>query len=73
MVSVDSPFKVGVWPRAGPQVVRAWGPGLQGGVVGMSADFVVESICAEAGMLGMFIWMNPFIIIMGALDTQEYA
>ena len=47
VVSVDSPFKVGVWPRAGPQVVRAWGPGLQGGVVGMSADFVVESICAE--------------------------
>ncbi|XP_046895507.1 filamin-B-like isoform X2 [Hypomesus transpacificus] len=48
---LKSPFKVGVWPRAGPQAVRAWGPGLQGGVVGMSADFVVESICAEAGML----------------------
>ncbi|XP_062316495.1 filamin-B [Osmerus eperlanus] len=52
---LKSPFKVGVWPRAGPQVVRAWGPGLQGGVVGMSADFVVESICAEAGMLGFAI------------------
>lgn len=39
-------------PDAGPQKVRAWGPGLYGGVVGKSADFVVESIGTEVGTLG---------------------
>lgn len=34
------------------QKVRAWGPGLHGGIVGRSADFVVESIGSEVGTLG---------------------
>lgn len=34
------------------QKVRAWGPGLHGGIVGRSADFVVESIGSEVGSLG---------------------
>ncbi|XP_069499881.1 filamin-B isoform X2 [Ambystoma mexicanum] len=50
-----SPFEVQVGPEAGPQMVRAWGPGLYGGVVGKSADFVVESIGTEVGALGFAI------------------
>ncbi|XP_063796937.1 filamin-B isoform X1 [Pseudophryne corroboree] len=50
-----SPFEVQVGPEAGPQKVRAWGPGLCGGVVGRSADFVVESIGTEVGSLGFAI------------------
>ncbi|XP_039460155.1 filamin-A-like isoform X4 [Oreochromis aureus] len=30
--------------EAGQQKVRAWGPGLEGGVVGKSADFVMEAV-----------------------------
>lgn len=37
------------------QKVRAWGPGLHGGIVGRSADFVVESIGSEVGTLGFAI------------------
>jgi filamin len=47
-----SPFEVQVGPEAGMQKVRAWGPGLHGGIVGRSADFVVESIGSEVGTLG---------------------
>ncbi|KAI2665485.1 Filamin-C [Labeo rohita] len=36
---------------AGPQKVRAWGPGLETGMVGKSADFVVEAIGTEVGTL----------------------
>ncbi|XP_074861976.1 filamin-B isoform X3 [Carettochelys insculpta] len=50
-----SPFEVQVGPEAGPQKVRAWGPGLHEGVVGKSADFVVESIGTEVGSLGFAI------------------
>ncbi|KAM3914878.1 filamin-B isoform 2-T2 [Leptodactylus fuscus] len=50
-----SPFEVQVGPEAGPQKLRAWGPGLYGGVVGKSADFVVESIGTEVGTLGFAI------------------
>ncbi|XP_054990702.1 filamin-B isoform X2 [Sorex araneus] len=50
-----SPFEVQVGPEAGMQKVRAWGPGLHGGVVGRSADFVVESIGSEVGSLGFAI------------------
>ncbi|XP_077308129.1 filamin-B isoform X3 [Lithobates pipiens] len=50
-----SPFEVQVGPEAGPQKVRAWGPGLTGGVVGKSADFVVESIGPDVGSLGFAI------------------
>ncbi len=38
--------------EAGPQKVRAWGPGLETGMVGKSADFVVEAIGTEVGTLG---------------------
>lgn len=48
----SSPFEVQVGPEAGMQKVRAWGPGLHGGIVGRSADFVVESIGSEVGTLG---------------------
>uniref|UniRef100_A0A2I3HDS7 Filamin B n=1 Tax=Nomascus leucogenys TaxID=61853 RepID=A0A2I3HDS7_NOMLE len=49
------PFEVQVGPEAGMQKVRAWGPGLHGGIVGRSADFVVESIGSEVGSLGFAI------------------
>lgn len=47
-----SPFEVAVGEEAGPQQIRAWGPGLEGGVVGRPAIFVVESVAAEVGVLG---------------------
>ncbi|GAB5568182.1 filamin-B isoform X6 [Prionailurus iriomotensis] len=50
-----SPFEVQVGPEAGMQKVRAWGPGLHGGIVGRSADFVVESVGSEVGSLGFAI------------------
>nr|XP_033814124.1 filamin-C isoform X2 [Geotrypetes seraphini] len=50
-----SPFEVQVSPEAGSQKVRAWGPGLETGVVGKSADFVVEAIGTEVGTLGFSI------------------
>uniref|UniRef100_A0A671RIR5 Filamin-B-like n=1 Tax=Sinocyclocheilus anshuiensis TaxID=1608454 RepID=A0A671RIR5_9TELE len=50
-----SPFKVQVGSEAGQQKIRAWGPGLEGGVVGKSADFVAESIGTEVGVLGFAI------------------
>ncbi|XP_078091828.1 filamin-C isoform X1 [Mustelus asterias] len=50
-----SPFEVQVGPEAGAQKVRAWGPGLETGVVGKSADFVVEAIGTEVGTLGFSI------------------
>ncbi|XP_039204026.1 filamin-B isoform X4 [Crotalus tigris] len=50
-----SPFEVQVGSEVGPQKVRAWGPGLHEGVVGKSADFIVESIGPEVGSLGFAI------------------
>ncbi|XP_075285684.1 LOW QUALITY PROTEIN: filamin-C [Opisthocomus hoazin] len=50
-----SPFEVQVAPEPGSQKVRAWGPGLEGGVVGRPADFVVEAIGTEVGTLGFSI------------------
>ncbi|XP_051528401.1 filamin-B [Myxocyprinus asiaticus] len=50
-----SPFEVQVGSEAGAQKIRAWGPGLEGGVVGKSADFVAESIGTDVGVLGFAI------------------
>ncbi|XP_031754945.1 filamin-C isoform X2 [Xenopus tropicalis] len=50
-----SPFEVQVSPEVGLQKVRAWGPGLETGMVGKSADFVVEAIGTEVGTLGFSI------------------
>lgn len=47
-----SPFEVVVSEDVGSQKVRAWGPGLETGMVGKSADFVVEAIGTEVGTLG---------------------
>ncbi|XP_017160660.1 filamin-C-like [Poecilia reticulata] len=52
---VRSPFEVEVGDEAGFQKVRAWGPGLKTGMVGKSADFVVEAIGTEVGTLGFSI------------------
>lgn len=41
-----------VGPEAGPQRIRAWGPGLEGGIVGKPAIFVVESVSPDVGVLG---------------------
>lgn len=49
---LNSPFDVVVSPEAGPQQIRAWGPGLKGGIVGKPATFVVESIGTDVGVLG---------------------
>ncbi|XP_058488127.1 filamin-B isoform X1 [Solea solea] len=50
-----SPFEVSVNVEAGPQQIRAWGPGLEGGIVGKPAAFVVESIGSDVGVLGFAI------------------
>uniref|UniRef100_A0A8C4EIE9 Filamin B n=1 Tax=Dicentrarchus labrax TaxID=13489 RepID=A0A8C4EIE9_DICLA len=50
-----SPFEVTVGREAGPQQIRAWGPGLEGGIVGKPAAFVVESIGTDVGVLGFAI------------------
>ncbi|XP_028303701.1 filamin B a isoform X2 [Gouania willdenowi] len=50
-----SPFEVMVGLEAGPQQIRAWGPGLEGGIVGNPAAFVVESIGTDVGVLGFAI------------------
>ncbi|XP_061114993.1 filamin-A-like isoform X2 [Conger conger] len=50
-----SPFEVKVGPQAGLQRVRAWGPGLESGAVGRSADFVVEAIGENVGTLGFSV------------------
>ncbi|XP_029017551.1 filamin-C-like isoform X2 [Betta splendens] len=50
-----SPFEVQVSEEVGSQKVRAWGPGLETGMVGRSADFVVEAIGTEVGTLGFSI------------------
>ncbi|KAM3621534.1 uncharacterized protein V6R79_012576 [Siganus canaliculatus] len=50
-----SPFEVSVGREAGPQQIRAWGPGLEGGVVGKPAVFVVESVGSDVGVLGFAI------------------
>ncbi|XP_075604586.1 filamin-C isoform X2 [Balearica regulorum gibbericeps] len=50
-----SPFEVQVAAAPGVQKVRAWGPGLVGGVVGRAAGFVVEAIGTEVGTLGFSI------------------
>ncbi|XP_032822250.2 filamin-C isoform X1 [Petromyzon marinus] len=50
-----SPFEVIVEVEAGTQKVRAWGPGLETGVVGKSANFVVEAVGTEVGTLGFSI------------------
>lgn len=47
-----SPVEVKIGAEAGQQKVRAWGPGLEGGVVGKSADFVVEAVGDNVGTLG---------------------
>lgn len=47
-----SPIEVKIGTEAGQQKVRAWGPGLEGGVVGKSADFVVEAVGDNVGTLG---------------------
>nr|XP_046240882.1 filamin-B isoform X1 [Scatophagus argus] len=50
-----SPFEVEVGREAGPQQIRAWGPGLEGGIVGKPAIFVVESVGTDVGVLGFAI------------------
>ncbi|XP_061470231.1 filamin-A isoform X1 [Rhineura floridana] len=50
-----SPFEVKVGMECTNQKVRAWGPGLEGGAVGKSADFVVEAIGDDVGTLGFSV------------------
>lgn len=45
-------MEVKIGTEASQQKVRAWGPGLEGGVVGKSADFVVEAVGDNVGTLG---------------------
>lgn len=52
LLLLSSPIEVKIGSEAGPQKVRAWGPGLEGGVVGKSADFVVEAVGDNVGTLG---------------------
>ncbi|KAL4005204.1 hypothetical protein ACER0C_004917 [Sarotherodon galilaeus] len=48
-VAETSPMEVKIGTEAAQQKVRAWGPGLEGGVVGKSADFVVEAVGDNVG------------------------
>uniref|UniRef100_A0A673Y6E7 Filamin A n=1 Tax=Salmo trutta TaxID=8032 RepID=A0A673Y6E7_SALTR len=50
-----SPLEVKIGLEAGPQKVRAWGPGLESGIVGKSADFVVEAVGENVGTLGFSV------------------
>ncbi|XP_039656395.1 filamin-A [Perca fluviatilis] len=50
-----SPIEVKIGAEAGPQKVRAWGPGLESGIVGKSADFVVEAVGDNVGTLGFSV------------------
>nr|XP_061814514.1 filamin-B-like isoform X1 [Nerophis lumbriciformis] len=50
-----SPFEVVVGPEPEPQQIRAWGPGLEGGIVAKPAVFVVESVGSDVGVLGFAI------------------
>uniref|UniRef100_A0A8D3BM01 Calponin-homology (CH) domain-containing protein n=1 Tax=Scophthalmus maximus TaxID=52904 RepID=A0A8D3BM01_SCOMX len=50
-----SPIEVKIGAEAGQQKVRAWGPGLDGGIVGKSADFVVEAVGDNVGTLGFSV------------------
>lgn len=56
MYSLRSPFEVVVGPEAEPQQIRAWGPGLEGGIVAKPAIFVVESMGTDVGVLGKRRW-----------------
>ncbi|XP_075951659.1 filamin-A isoform X2 [Anarhichas minor] len=50
-----SPIEVKIGAEAGQQRVRAWGPGLECGIVGKSADFVVEAVGDNVGTLGFSV------------------
>ncbi|XP_030279432.1 filamin-A isoform X1 [Sparus aurata] len=50
-----SPIEVKIGAEAGQQKVRAWGPGLEAGIVGKSADFVVEAVGDNVGTLGFSV------------------
>ncbi|XP_062418891.1 filamin-A isoform X2 [Pungitius pungitius] len=50
-----SPIEVKIGAEADPQKVRAWGPGLECGIVGKSADFVVEAVGDNVGTLGFSV------------------
>uniref|UniRef100_A0A8C9Z234 Filamin A n=1 Tax=Sander lucioperca TaxID=283035 RepID=A0A8C9Z234_SANLU len=50
-----SPIEVKIGAEAGQQKVRAWGPGLESGIVGKSADFVVEAVGDNVGTLGFSV------------------
>jgi filamin len=52
-----SPFPVAVGPYKESRI-RAFGPGLEGGVVGFPADFIVETN-GETGSLGM-----PIVLLL---------
>lgn len=53
-----SPFRVEVGPHMESRI-RAYGPGLEGGVVGYPACFTVETN-GETGALGTFMFSVPF-------------
>ena len=55
--------------EAGPQKIRAWGPGLEGGVVGKPADFVAESIGTDVGVLGNLV--SAHICISNAINCSN--
>jgi len=50
-----SPFQVNIAQEAGKQKVRAFGPGLSGGMVDYPAEFVVETTGEDVGQLGFSI------------------
>lgn len=80
-LSFFSPFEVVVGREAGPQLIRAWGPGLEGGIVGKPAIFVVESVGTDVGVLGeslislfpnqVYFWVLRLIIVFMSHSTSD--
>ena len=66
-----SPFPVYVAPYKDSRI-RAFGPGLEGGVVGYPADFVVETN-GETGSLGTFCCSSSLRIprLLFSLDRSD--
>ncbi|XP_042323728.1 filamin-C [Sceloporus undulatus] len=65
-----SPFRVGVTEGCDPSRVRAYGPGLEGGLVNKSNRFTVETRGAGTGGLGLAI-EGPSEAKMSCKDNKD--
>ena len=68
-----SPFLLKIWPGIDPSKCRAYGPGLQDGVVGRLSQFTIETRHAGAGVLVVHLRgvKNAFKISMKPADETD--